>query len=213
MKRVAIIFLVMLLPECFLLSCAVAPPREEPPKLVVEEQDRLSMIKFEEVLEATANLPHDETRPMVREGFYYIIAQYPDSYLAEESYFRLIISYLEDFYPPEEKRAEELYRDYFEKYPKPRLNNAINDTMARHYYRNGKWEKLLAFSVPYLRDYVKTGKLPNPLFIFFYSEAKFNLTDLKEAKTGYKTLIRHFPKSHEARIAKDKLKILQSKGF
>jgi TolA-binding protein len=213
MKRIAIIFLVILFSEFYLLSCAVAPPKEEPSEISVEEQDRLSMEKFEELLESTANIPHDKTRPMAREGFYEIIDKYPDSYLAEESYFRLIISYLEDFYPPEEAKAEAIYREYFEKYPKPRLNNAINDTMVRFYYKTGSWEKLVAFSIPYLSDYVKTGTLKAPLFLFFYSEGKFNLNDLKEARIGYKTLIHYFPNSREAKIAKEKLKIIQSKGF
>lgn len=201
----------MLLPELFLLSCSLGPT--VPPKPSVDEQEKLSMIKFEEVLEATANLPHDETRALVREGFFEIIEKYPDSYIAEESYFRLILSYLEDFYPPEEKRAEELYREYFQKYQNPKLGNVINQTMARFYYRTGNWKKLVAFTVPYLRDYVKTGKLSNPLFIFFYSEAKFNMNDLKEARNGYNTLIRHFPGSHEAKISKDRLNVIQSKGF
>jgi hypothetical protein len=211
MKRFFFICLAMLLSEILLFSCAMAP--KAPPKPSVEEQERLSMKKFEEVLEATANLPQSETREMVREGFYEIIDKYPDSYLAEESYFRLIISYLEDFYPPKEKRAEELYREYFDKYPAPKLNNVINDTMVRYYYRTANWEKLVAFTVPYLRSYAETGKLINPLFIFFYSEAKFNLNDLKEARTGYRTLINHFPKSQEARISKDRLKFIESKGL
>jgi tetratricopeptide (TPR) repeat protein len=201
----------MLLTELFLLSCSLGPTA--PPKPSVEEQERLSLKKFEEVLEATANLPQDETRGLVREGFYEIIEKYPDSYLAEESYLRLILSYLEDFYPPEEKKAEELYREYFQKYPNPKLGNPINEYMARFYYRTGNWEKLVVFTVPYLRNYVKTGKLTNPLFMFFYSEAKFNMNDLKEARIGYKTLIRHYPNSHEAKISKDRLNVIQSKGF
>jgi TolA-binding protein len=207
LRKAAIILLIVSFGPA-LFSCAL-PVKERPVTLPVEEQEKKSMEKFNEMLEMTANVPRHTVVPQIEQGYYDIISNYPDSYLAEEAYFRLIIMNLEDYYPNRIEKAEELYREYFSKYPKPRLNNAINDTMVRYYYIERHWEKLAAMCIPYLKEYAKTGKLSSPLFIFFYSEAKLYMDDLNEARKGYKILISQFPSSHEAKIARDRLNEIQ----
>lgn len=196
----------------FLYSCATAPPPaavEEPkaevPALSPEEQQAKAKEKFMEMLDLTANVARHTVIADLEKGYIEIINKYPDSYLAEESYWRLIIMNLEDFYPPRTERAEELYREYFRKYPKPQLDNAVNDTMARFYFRMNMWEKLATFCLPFMREYVKTGNLPSPLFMFFYSEAKFQLKEFEEAARGFKILIQRFPDSREALHGRERL--------
>jgi|Deesub1362A_J573_1020465.scaffolds.fasta_scaffold00027_9 tetratricopeptide (TPR) repeat protein len=196
------------------LSCAAVPRKEvvtpevpPPPekKLPIAEQEKKSWQTYEEILNMTANVDRRTILPQMEAGYWKIINEYPDTYLAQESYLRLITMNLEDYSPPKIEKAEKLYKEFVEKYPDSRVKMFIDDIMARFYYNSRLWEKLLDFCTPHVKEYLKTGTLKTPLFLFFYSEAKFNLDDLKEAEKGYKIIRRLFPKSMEARISKKRL--------
>jgi tetratricopeptide (TPR) repeat protein len=189
-------------------SCATAPVEEKPPekpKLSIEEQEEKSLESYNEILEMTANVRRSTILPQLKEQYLKLIEEYPDAYFAEESYLRLIIMSFEDSAPPNIEEAEKYYREYLEKYPDPRLNAVINDTMARNYYKYGHWERLANFLTPHIERYVNTGELPKPFYLFIYCESLFNLGEYVEAKKGSLTLIRLFPDSYEAKLSKNKI--------
>jgi hypothetical protein len=211
-KRPIFGFFPMGLSLLILLSCATPRLDEKPPeapKIPPEEQQKLAMVKFKDMLEMTANAERTTILPQIEEGYHTIINKYPDAYLAEESYLRLIMMNIEDYYPYRVERAEQLYKEYFEKYPKPKLNNVINDTMARFYYRTYDWEKLAAFCLPFAKRYAETGELPSPLYMFFYSEAKFMLKEYDEAERGFRIILHRYKGSREAEIGEKKLEAIE----
>lgn len=204
------------------IACAPAVVKEQPPpetekpavpegKLSPKEQDERAMEVFEEILELTTN-PERQTVVARMESLYKeIIVVYPNSQFAPESYYRLIKINLDDFTPPKVTEAKELYKEFTEKYPGSGLKPAINDTIARSYYNNGLWEELLEFCTPAVKDYIKTGSLNGPFFMFLYSEAKFMLGDMAEAAKGYRIVTRMFPNSSEARLSKNRLEDIEKK--
>lgn len=206
------VFLVLV--SLLFLSCAappeqkVAPPPSPPPKekLPVAEQEKKSWESYEDILNMTIGAKRRTILPKLELAHRKLIEEYPDSYLAHESYWRLITMNLNDYTPPRVEKAEQIYKEYLERYPNPKLKYPIDDTMARFYYRSNLWKKLLGFCTPYIRKYIKTGELKGPLYLFFYTEAKFFLGDFKEADKGYRTIKRLFPKSQEARISEKRLK-------
>lgn len=201
--------------SAFLLSCASARKAEVQPPMVPEkmplaEQVAASQRAFEDILEITATGSRDAALPKIEDTYNKIITLYPDAYYAQESYWRLIILNLEDYYPPRVEKAETYFREYMKKYPQPSLKYAVTDTMARFYYQNKDWQKLIDVCTPYITEYIKTGQMMSPLFLFFYSEGKFFLGDYVEANKGYRTLMRVFPGSHEARISERRLEEILS---
>lgn len=199
-----------------LSSCAVAPKKVEAPaekpaeKMSLAEQTALSQKAFEDILEITMTEGKLNSLPKLEEAYNKIIELYPDTFYAQESYWRLIILNLEDHYPPKPEKAEAYFREYLQKYPQTSLKHVVADTLARFYYSNKEWQKLIDVSSPYISEYIKTGQMNTPLFLFFYSEGKFFLGDYVEANKGYRTLMRVFPGSHEARISERRLEEILS---
>jgi tetratricopeptide (TPR) repeat protein len=192
-------------------SCAVAPVEVEEKRpmvasvMPVEEQEEKSVEAYTDILEMTANVDKLTIVPQLKEKYLELIEDYPDAYFAEESFLRLIELSFRYYDEPNVDAAEHYYMEYFRKYPKPRLDKMMNDTMARSYYRFGFWGRLATFLEPHMMKYARTGKLRGPLYIFFYSEAKFHLQEHAEARKGYQTVIRLFPGSREAAISKERL--------
>jgi tetratricopeptide (TPR) repeat protein len=149
--------------------------------------------------------------PQLEESYKDLIARYPDAYLARESYWRLILMNLEDYYPPRIEKAEQYYEEFLEKYPGSKMKTILEDAMARFFYKRRLWENLISICSSHVSEYIETGDLRIPMFMFFYSEAKLNLDDLKEAEKGYKIVIRYSPDSTEARLSKKRLDEIKSR--
>ncbi len=49
------------------------------------------------------------------------------------------------------------------------------------------------------------------MHLFYYSEAKYGLGDIKEAEKGYRTITVLFPQSSEAMVSKKRLEEISSK--
>jgi tetratricopeptide (TPR) repeat protein len=198
-----------------IISCATAPvedgkPEPEKTKLSVEEQEKKSLESYKEILEMTAKVRRRTILEQLKEKYIELINEYPDSYYAEESYLHLITMNFKDYAKPKVDEAEHYYKEYFKNYPEPRLNNMINDTMARNYYRYGYWERLANFLAPHIEKYATKGELPKTFYFFIYCEALFGLGDYEEAEKGYLTIIRLYPDSHEAKVSKKKLEKLKA---
>ncbi len=189
---------------CFMLaSCQlpglptpeIEPPPEVEPPLEIEKQEELAQQKYLDLLESTARMHRTEKRDIMAEGFKEVIAKYPDSSYAHESYFHLIRAYFYNYDQPMEKEAEEVYESYFRKYEDPKIENALNLEMAKYYYQSQRWNKLVSFTVPFMQEFVETGKMRDGLFLFYYSEAKYKLKDYGEALRGYVTYSNLYPKN------------------
>ena len=207
----------LLLWSAFVLSC-VPPPEVgvSPERPVVsmppQEQEEKSFEVFESMLEETTGKSIEEKTPVLDAGYRDIIRNYPDSFLAEESYLRLMLLNLENYDPPRVEEAERVYREYFRIYPAPRLNNAMNDSLARIYYTYGYWDRLAAFCVPMVKRYLEGRAASDALYLFYYSEAKLRLGEPGEAAKGYVLLQRQFGKGELGRQSADRLKAIEELG-
>ena len=212
MRKPLLVLLVSVL--LALASCKAAPQRPadvlERPSIPVKEQDEKALAEYKAILESTAELRREQAVPVLAEGYARVIDQYPASFLAEESHYRLMLMNLQDFFPPREEEAEKVYREYFSRYKNPRIGMTMNGDLARYYYKNQRWEKLAKFTLPFMKEYVKSGKYGDTVFIFFYTEAKFFMKDYDEARKGYLIIKENFKGKSNARIAEERLEFIKS---
>jgi len=148
----------------------------------------------------------------IEELYLEIIQKYPDTALAQECYWRLIIHYVEKSTPPLFEKAEKMYGEFLKNYPKSAIKNLIIDTLSKGYYDNGVWEKLITLNLPVVEAFYETKKLSNPSLLFMYAEAQFNLGNPQEAEKAYESLIESFPKSRLAALSKKRLDELQKEN-
>ncbi|GBD99000.1 hypothetical protein BMS3Abin07_01031 [bacterium BMS3Abin07] len=224
MKRLFISVLI-LISALSLLSCAgMKPPRKPDEKnnvppliqekkvtLPLEEQTKKSLELFNEILNISQERDRRANPDRMAELYARIINDYPGAPLAQESYMRLIGLYLRDYVPPRQREAMDLYRDYRKRYPESPLRNAVEDIISRFYYDKGEWVELKAFVSPYIKKFIETGELKTPVHLFYYSEAKFNLNDLRESYKGYEIIISKFPRTRSAGISEERLKEIRKK--
>lgn len=169
-------------------------------------QDTKAMESYGEILEMTLLDDRQAVLPRMEQAYKDIIKRYPDAYLAQESYWRLVLLHLEQYNPPRVDKADAYYREFLDKYPDSKIKVVLDDTLVRYYHNNGIWDRLLDVTTPYVRKYIDKGVLKTPMFMYFYSEAKFNLGDKAEAKKGYRIVLKHFPGSTEAKLSTKRLK-------
>jgi TolA-binding protein len=205
------IFSIILLIAALLPSCA-APPKtaeiEKPPvepkkKYVPTEQETKSLEVFTEILEVIeATNDRQSAIPKIEELYAGIIREYPEAPLAQESYWKLITIYVEDYSPPQYDKAEARYHDFLEKYPQSILRGMIDDTLGKSYYKSAEWNKLLELCTPAFKGYIEEGKQPRPTLLFMYSEANYHLGNFEEAEKGYEIVAELFPRLSEGMMSK-----------
>lgn len=178
--------------------------------MTVKEQEDRAMLKMTELLEITSTKKREEALPYIVSGYREIMQKYPESFMAEEGYYRLMVINIRDYYPPRVKEAEDIYREYFKRYKKPRVGMSMTGDLARFYYANGLWEKLSRFTVPYMREYARSGKYGDTVFLFLYTEARFHLKDYREARKGYTIVLRNAAReSSDYNLATSRLQAIE----
>jgi tetratricopeptide (TPR) repeat protein len=186
-----------------------SPKAEE---LSAEEQNKKAMEAFRKILELTESA---EDRASILEpleaAYREIIEKYPKAYLSQECYWKLMTIYISESNPPLFEKAEKLYDEFMKKYPDSQLKFLLGDTLADGYYKNGKWEKILQFYAPVIKEFIKTEKLSRASEMFLYSEAKFHMGDFVEAEKGYNIVISRFPGSKDGRTSKKRLEEIKVK--
>lgn len=213
-KRIMVCCLMVSL-AVFIVSC-VAPEQKKdtaggipiitmPPA----EQEQKSTEAMEELVEFTAGKFRSQIVDDIEKKLVEVKDKYPNSSWAEQAYWRLITMNIADYHPARFDKVEEYYKEYFQRYKKPALDYLINDTVARGYYNNSQWEKLVIFLEPYVKLILTTEKRLYPHFMYFYTEAKFHLKEFDEAEKGYNLILYYFPDSQEAKLAKDRLNTLK----
>ncbi|HBH61164.1 MAG TPA: hypothetical protein DDX85_05365 [Nitrospiraceae bacterium] len=189
-------------------SCATAPKKaetEKPPEIkpstetktapVPSAEEIKSLELFKSVLELIETTDNRKSvLPKIEELYENIIRDYPNAPLAQESYWKLITIYVEDYSPPAYDKAEMKYNEFVKMYPQSYIKGFIDDTLSNSYYKNADWNGLLTLTSPVYHEYLEKGKQPRPSMIFMYAEANYNLGNIEEAVRGYEIVSDLFPK-------------------
>lgn len=193
----------------FIYSCAATPKKAETEKNdeiktppaetknapVPTAEETKSLELFTGVLELIESTDDRKTvLPKIEELYENIIRDYPEAPLAQESYWKLITIYVEDFSPPAYDKAEIKYNEFVKKYPQSYIKGFIDDTLTNSYYKNADWNGLLKLTTPVYQEYLEKGKQPRASMMFMYSEANYNLGNIEEAGKGYNIVSELFPK-------------------
>jgi tetratricopeptide (TPR) repeat protein len=174
-------------------------------RLSRDEQQKQALEVFNRILSISQSADNNGVRDRIADLYGQIIHEYPDAPLTQESYSRLIELYLKNYVPPRNGEALILYREFITKYPDSPLRNPVEGAFEQFYYAAGLWDDLLHFEEPAVKDFISTEKISNPDSMFFYSEAKYNLSDYREAYKGYKIVIKFFPESPDAKKARERI--------
>jgi tetratricopeptide (TPR) repeat protein len=206
-NRLHSLFLVLII--ILICSCAGAPKKVEmekpegikPSPVEIKkvpahtEEETKSLEVFTSVLELIESTDDRKSvLPKIEELYDNIIRQYPEAPLAQESYWKLITIYVDDYSPPAYDKAEMKYNEFLKKYPQSHIKGFIEDTLANSYYKNSDWNGLLQLTTPAYQEYLEKGQQPRASMVFMYAEANYNLGNLEEARKVYKIVSELFPK-------------------
>ncbi len=156
-----------------------------------------------DVIESTSD--RKSILPKIEELYMKIITEYPKAPLAQESYWKLLTVYVEEYSPPAYDKAENLYNDFLTGHPKSAMKKFLVETLAKSYYRNAMWDKLLGISSPVFKEYTETKKRIPASILFMYSEANYKLGNVAEAEKGYEIVSEKFPRLVEGKKSKSML--------
>jgi len=187
------------------------PLIEKEQKKITSDREKKAYEIFNEILTLTETTDTKTVLPQIEALYLRIIKEYPDTALAQESYWRLVLLYVDKYTPPKYEKAEDLYSEFLKKYPGSVIRNLIEDTLSKSYYKNEKWDRLSKLYSYVVKEFGEKGKLSNPNPMFMYAEAKFNLGDLAEAGKAYKIVIEQFPTSGRATTAKARLEDIKNR--
>ncbi|MBI5635224.1 MAG: hypothetical protein HZA15_17295 [Nitrospirae bacterium] len=214
MKKFLIVILLLLVS---LLSAGPSPAalnqeeKKAADELSAEEQNKRALESFQTILELSESGDRQTVLPKLEAAYYHLISSYPKAQLTQEVYWRLIQIYMNEYRPPAFEKAEGLRSEFYKKYPDSRLGDLIDRALADGYFKNSKWEKIVALFVPSIKQSIATGKFTRVYDIYMFTEAKFRLNDLVEAEKGYKIIIANFPDSREGKMAKKRLEEIEQK--
>lgn len=180
-------------------------------KLPVEQQKEKANEEFAKVLEIVEKVENrSDAVPEMEKRYTNIIENYPDAPLAQEIHWRLVELYLRDYNPPRIEDAKAVFSRFKERYPQSPLKTAIEDTMTRFFAAKGMWNEILELHDYRIRKFVETGSIDSPLFLFMYAEALRNLGNKEEAIKGYNWVIKTFPGTQPADMARRRLELMKN---
>jgi hypothetical protein len=205
-------------------SCATAPkttkqemPKDIPlPETVKKEPTRTenekkSLETFMEILHITRSTNDRQSiLPRIESLYTQVINDYPETPLAQESYWRLITIYLNDYSPPDYEKATALYKAFIRKFTHSPVRGFIEDDMGRSYMKHDEWNRLLTLCTPAYRKYIDEGIVPRPSLIYMYAEANFALGNMYEAAKAYESVTDMFPGLHVGRKSAKRLEKIRS---
>lgn len=187
----------------------ITPAEVAKPQVYTKEQ-RETLDIFEQILEIYENAENKQAAAQKAEVLYArIIYEYPDTPLAQESYWKLITVAVRDYSPPDYRKAETYYSEFIKKYPDSVLKNAVEQTLINSYVKNAEWERLLKFCTPAFIEFKETGNEPTPLVLFMYSNANYRLGNIINAKEGFKAALKLYPNISYGKMAKKRLEEIE----
>lgn len=107
----------------------------------------------------------------------------------------------------EYENARELFRSFVNQFPKSKVADNAQFWLGEIYYREKWYEKAILEYQKVIENYPDGNKTPSALLKQGF--AFLNLNDQANARLILKELIRKFPDSNEARVAKNKLAALE----
>jgi tol-pal system protein YbgF len=107
----------------------------------------------------------------------------------------------------EYENAREVFRSFLKQHPKSKRGDNAQFWLGEIYYREKWYEKAILEYQKVIENYPKGNKTPSALLKQGFSF--LNLDDKANARLILKELIRKFPDSNEANVAKNKLKTLK----
>jgi len=201
----------------FIYGCATAPKTpvmeksevsKDPVEVITEitperDKENKSLDIFAEILDLVESTDDRQTvLPGIEDLYSRIIREYPETPLAQESYWKLITICLEDYSPPKLDKADALYKEFINKYPESLLRVIVEDTLGKGFYKNAAWSKLINLYSSSYNEYIEKGKKPRASSIFMYSEANFYLENMDAASKGYEIVAELFPQLREGKKSK-----------
>ena len=174
-------------------------------QMSVREQSEGAIEALEEISRLIESSDRKKILSRIEAAYLDIIKKYPDSLLVHECYTKLMLIYLTEYVPPEQKKAELLYDEFVKRYSDSDERHSVVDILGEIYYRNGEWRKLMQLYSPAIKRFIVKRELASPMAMLMYSEAKFHLGDMDEARKGYNIVIIYFPNSIESSMAKKRL--------
>jgi tol-pal system protein YbgF len=107
----------------------------------------------------------------------------------------------------EYENARELFRSFLKQYPKEKIAGNAQFWLGEIYYREKWYEKAILEYQKVIENHPKGNKTPSALLKQGF--AFLSLDDKSNARLILKELVRKFPKSNEAKVARNKLKTLK----
>jgi tol-pal system protein YbgF len=126
---------------------------------------------------------------------------------AEETDEGLYAKAKQHFDKGEYENARELFRSFLKQYPKSKSGDNAQFWLGEIYYREKWYEKAILEYQKVIENYPKGNKTPSALLK--QGLAFLSLDDKANARLILKELIRKFPDTNEANVAKNKLKVLK----
>ena len=125
----------------------------------------------------------------------------------EETHEELYARAKQLFDKGEYENAREVFRSFLKQHPKSKRGDNAQFWLGEIYYREKWYEKAILEYQKVIENYPKGNKTPSALLKQGF--AFLNLDDKANARLILKELIRKFPDSNEANVAKNKLKTLK----
>jgi len=125
----------------------------------------------------------------------------------EETHEELYARAKQLFDKGEYENAREVFRSFLKQHPKSKRGDNAQFWLGEIYYREKWYEKAILEYQKVIENYPKGNKTPSALLKQGFSF--LNLDDKANARLILKELIRKFPDSNEANVAKNKLKTLK----
>jgi outer membrane protein assembly factor BamD (BamD/ComL family) len=190
----------------------VKPPVEAPKPRVYTKEQKETLDIFEQILEIYESAESRQAAAQQAKVLYArIITEYPDTPLAQESYWKLITLSIRDYSPPDFEKAEDYYDEFMAKYPRSVLKNAVDQTLMNSYLKHAEWERLLKFCTPQFKEFKESGEKPTPQTVFLYSEANYRLGKIAEAEEGFKVAVELYPTTGYGKQANKRLEEIKLK--
>ncbi len=158
------------------------------------EDEKKSFEIFSEIFKITRSTrDRQSVLPRIEALYKQIIRNYPETPLAQESHWKLIRIYVNEYSPPDYEKAEMLYHDFLKTYHKSPLQSVVADTLGRSYVKHAEWSRLLTLCSPAYRGYIEKKITPQASLMFMYAEANYNLGKMEVAEKAYSTVSELFP--------------------
>jgi tetratricopeptide (TPR) repeat protein len=183
-----------------------APDRINEDNVRTEEEIK-SLDIFTEILAISRSTrDRQSVLPKIEALYTQLIRNFPETPLAQESHWKLINIFVNEYSPPNYDKAEKFYSDFLKKYHDSPLKGVVEDTLGRSYVKHSEWSRLLALCSSSYRGYVEKKIAPKASLLFMYAEANYYLGNIDQAEKAYLIVSGLFPELPVGKKSKSMIK-------